>query len=78
MCFMTPLQPLIGSTEAAKLLCVDRDTVRRWAKTGKLNSIEMPNGWRKFRRAEIEAIVSGEEWPDPGCPGLTPTTARSA
>jgi excisionase family DNA binding protein len=64
MCFMTPLPPLIGSSEAARLLCVDRDTIRRWAKTGKLNSIKMPSGTRKFRRADIEEILSGEVRPN--------------
>lgn len=45
--------------QAADLLGVHVDTVRRWADTGKLASWRTPGGWRRFDRADVEALRAG-------------------
>jgi excisionase family DNA binding protein len=40
--------------EAAKLLGVHDKTVRAWADKGLLPVIVWPNGWRRFRVADLE------------------------
>lgn len=43
------------------MLCVHRNTITRWVEAGRLRSIEMPGGSRKFRRTDIEAILAGDD-----------------
>lgn len=56
---MTQLPPLLTRAQAAEILCVDPNTVRRWSRDGKLFAIRMPSGIHKYRREDIEAIVNG-------------------
>lgn len=44
-------------TEVGELIGVHTDTVKRWAKAGKLPGVKLPGGWWRFRRAEIVAYV---------------------
>lgn len=43
---MTNLSYLMGSVDAAQLLGVDRETVRRWIHAGKLTAVRGPGGIR--------------------------------
>lgn len=40
--------------EAAKVLSVDRRTLIGWAEKGLLPHQVLPNGYRRFRRADLE------------------------
>lgn len=42
----------------ASLFRVDPKTVTRWAKAGKLNSIRTLGGHRRYREAEVRALLS--------------------
>lgn len=46
--------------EVAKLFNVTATTVRNWEKDGKLTAIRTPGNQRRFRRAQVEALLSGE------------------
>lgn len=52
---------LLTSGEVAAMFSVDPRTVTRWAREGKLDWILTPGGHRRFRRAEVEALLRGEE-----------------
>lgn len=52
-----PLWP----SEVAELFRVDRKTVTRWANEGRIPSFCTPGGHRRFRVAEIRAIVNGSK-----------------
>ena len=45
--------------EVAALFRVDPKTVTRWAKAGKLTSIRTLGGHRRYREAEVRALLSG-------------------
>lgn len=47
----------LGPAGAAEILGVDRDTVARWADAGKLHCWRTPTGYRRFRRADVEALL---------------------
>lgn len=53
--------PLMTSAEVAEALRANRETVRRWRRTGKLTAIPIPSGhiWL-YLRAEVEAILNGQ------------------
>ena len=40
------------------LFKVDPKTVTRWAKTGRLTPITLPSGHRRYRAADVEALMS--------------------
>lgn len=50
-------EKLLKPGEVAVLFRVDPKTVTRWAKAGRLNSITTPGGHRRFREAEVRALV---------------------
>jgi excisionase family DNA binding protein len=43
----------------ASLFRVDPKTVTRWAKSGKLTSIRTLGGHRRYREAEVRALLAG-------------------
>jgi excisionase family DNA binding protein len=43
---------------AASMLGVDRDTLRRWADTGRVRSFTTPGGHRRFARPELERVMA--------------------
>ena len=49
-------QDLLGSREAARILDVTDETIRRWAEAGIIRHIRLPSGQLRFERADIEAI----------------------
>jgi excisionase family DNA binding protein len=44
----------------AALFRVDPKTVSRWALAGRITSIKTPGGHRRFREAEIQALLRGD------------------
>lgn len=47
---------LIPIGDAARILGVSLDTLRRWSAAGRLPVVVMPSGHRRFRVRDIEAI----------------------
>jgi excisionase family DNA binding protein len=58
--------PLLLPGEVAVLFRVDRRSVTRWAKEGKLHPIHTLGGHRRFYEAEVRALLRGEKWEPPG------------
>ncbi len=56
-----PVDPdsLLTPEEVATALRVSTVTVGRWARDGKIPSIELPTGHRRFRRSAVDAILNG-------------------
>lgn len=58
---MTPLPALLTTSEVAETLRVHPKTVRQWAETGKLRSITLPGGTRRYPREAVEAILQVQD-----------------
>ena len=54
----TEVEKLLTPAEVASLFRVDPKTVTCWAKAGKLNSIRTLGGHRRYREAEVRALLS--------------------
>jgi excisionase family DNA binding protein len=50
--------PLLSAAEAADLLGVDPETVRRWARDRKVTHIRLPSGQLRFRLEDIEEALA--------------------
>lgn len=48
---------ILSPAEAAELVGVHEDTLKRWAKQGRIPAIRTPSGWWRFRRSDIEALM---------------------
>mgnify|MGYP004729913421 FL=1 len=56
------IKDYITIKEAAELLGVDKTTLRRWDKAGKLKPFRHPiNSYRLYKKADIGAILKGIE-----------------
>ena len=67
------VDPLLTPAEVAAMFRVDAKTVTRWAVAGKLTSIRTIGGHRRYREAEIRALLAGSLSPAPtraDCDGL--------
>ncbi|MDX6273062.1 MAG: MerR family regulatory protein [Frankiales bacterium] len=53
----TPRFELLRVGEAAKALGVTPDTLRRWAKEGRVGHVELPSGQIRFRQADLDAVL---------------------
>lgn len=51
---------LLTPAEVAALFRVDPKTVTRWAKAGKLSSIRTLGGHRRYRAAEVQALLQSQ------------------
>jgi excisionase family DNA binding protein len=58
--------PLLTPAEVAAMFRVDPKTVTRWAKSGKLTSIRTLGGHRRYREAEVKALLAGIPVPRAG------------
>ncbi|GHD31803.1 BldC family transcriptional regulator [Nocardiopsis kunsanensis] len=56
---------LLTPAEVARLFRVDPKTVTRWAKAGRINSIRTLGGHRRYRAAEVSALIDGSHVVDP-------------
>ncbi|HEX4432835.1 MAG TPA: helix-turn-helix domain-containing protein [Frankiaceae bacterium] len=54
---MEPLPELSTANVVARTLNVTPDTVRRWARTGKLPVVTLPSGQKRFRREDVEKLL---------------------
>ena len=54
------IEKLLTPGEVAKMFGVDPKTVTSWAKTGKLTSVRTLGGHRRYRLAEVSALLSAE------------------
>jgi len=54
-------EQLLSPREAAKLLGVDPPVVVRLARTGKLPSIRTIGGHRRYREADVRALLDGRK-----------------
>lgn len=57
---MTSLPTLLTAVEVAEEFRLAPATVRRWAREGRIERIQLPSGLYRFRREDIEAILSGD------------------
>jgi excisionase family DNA binding protein len=55
-------EPLLTPAEVAALFRVAPKTVTRWAKKGWLTSIRTLGGHRRYREAEVRALLAGTPW----------------
>ncbi|MEU0517701.1 BldC family transcriptional regulator [Streptosporangium sp. NPDC006007] len=51
-------EALLTPTEVALMFRVDPKTVTRWAQAGRLTSIRTLGGHRRYRRAEVLALLA--------------------
>lgn len=55
------MHSFIGSTEAAKILDIDKSTLTRWVHAGRLplagRASDKPNGALFFKRSDVEALA---------------------
>lgn len=54
----TEQEILLTPAEVAKLFRVDPKTVTRWAKAGKLTAIRTLGGHRRYRKSEVQNLLS--------------------
>ena len=52
-----PAAELMTPAEVAEAFRVDAKTVTRWANDNKIGSIKTPGGHRRYRRAEVAALL---------------------
>jgi excisionase family DNA binding protein len=50
-------EKLLTPAEVAQMFRVDPKTVTRWAKAGRLTSIRTLGGHRRYREAEVRALM---------------------
>ena len=56
----TDSERLLTPAEVAEMFRVDPKTVTRWAKAGKLTSIRTLGGHRRYREAQVKALLNGD------------------
>jgi excisionase family DNA binding protein len=61
-------EALLTPAEVAALFRVDPKTVTRWAKAGKLSAIRTLGGHRRYRAAEVQALLAGVQGDEPQAP----------
>jgi excisionase family DNA binding protein len=60
---MPAAEALLTPAEVAALFRVDPKTVTRWAKADKLTAIRTLGGHRRYREAEVRALLVGVPQP---------------
>ena len=56
---MEKKERLLRSGEVAELLGVDRHTVVKWIKEGKIRAIKLPSGRYRIPESEVRKILEG-------------------
>ncbi|MGE7385107.1 TOBE domain-containing protein [Streptomyces sp. NPDC004126] len=67
--------PSYSIGQAAALLCVSPETVRRWADAGRLPSLRAPDGTRSVDGAALAAFATGRAAGMHPVPGRAPATS---
>jgi DNA-binding transcriptional MerR regulator len=52
---------LLRISDAARLCHVSADTLRRWSDQGRVPVVVLPSGQRRYRRADVLAIIEPQE-----------------
>lgn len=52
-----PCDHLVAPQEAARRLGISRNTLLRWEETGHITPIRLPSGVRRYRTADIDALL---------------------
>ncbi len=52
--------PPLTIGEAARILGVSVETLRRWDADGKIDAVRTPGGQRRFVRAAVERLLAGD------------------
>ena len=61
---MTKLSDYVKTAEAAEILGVAQNTIRKWARQGKIPMRRNPaNGYRLFKRSDLDAFLRKLEKP---------------
>jgi excisionase family DNA binding protein len=55
------VEVLLTPSEVASLFRVDPKTVTRWAKAGKLTPIRTLGGHRRYRKSEVQLLLTKQE-----------------
>lgn len=63
-----PDDALIAVAQAADILGVHPDTIRRWADDGHMPVLRTPTGMRRFRAGDIRAVLVPEPHDEPEDP----------
>lgn len=72
-CRMTKLNEYVKVAQAAEILGVSQGTVRAWAEDGKIPMSRNPaNGYRLFRRIDLERFLKKASRPFEGPPKRKP------
>lgn len=50
-------EKLYTTAEAAELLNISDENVRRWLRTGKITGIKLPNGAHRIRQSTLEGLL---------------------
>ena len=53
-------EDLLSVSQTAYLAGVSADTIRRWEKAGRIPGHRTPTGHRRFRRGDVEALLTTE------------------
>jgi excisionase family DNA binding protein len=62
---MTPRPSLLTTSEVAELCQVTPNTVSRWVREGRIAAIALPSGLLRFRREDVEALLTPTTLPSP-------------
>jgi excisionase family DNA binding protein len=54
---MAQVPGLLKADDVAEVLNTSAETVRRWAREGKLSAVVLPSGAIRFRRDDVEALL---------------------
>jgi len=53
-------EKLYTISEVSNILNAHPDTIRTWDKKGKIKTVRVGNGWRRFPQSEIDRILGGD------------------
>ena len=52
---------LLTGRDVQRLLNISQATLDRWSKTGRLQPLRLPNGYRRYKRADVVALLADRE-----------------
>lgn len=58
---LTPHRSLVTTAEAAAMLTISRQTVRRWGEAGHIAAVRLGPNTVRYRTASIESLLQGDD-----------------
>ena len=55
------MKELVSPREAARMLCVTTDCLRKWEQSGKLQCVRTVGNHRRYKIIEIEALLHAND-----------------